>query len=38
MEENLSEWIEETSKAVLQRTDMNKLIMNYLVMGKYNNI
>ncbi|KAB7502641.1 Glucose-induced degradation protein 8-like protein [Armadillidium nasatum] len=32
MEENAADWIDGTMKAVLKRTDMNKLIMNYLVM------
>lgn len=28
-----SEWIEEAGKMHIHRADMNKLIMNYLVMG-----
>lgn len=28
-----SEWLEETGKMHIHRADMNKLIMNYLVMG-----
>lgn len=29
-----SEWLEETGKMHIHRADMNKLIMNYLVMGQ----
>lgn len=29
-----SEWLEETGKMHIHRADMNKLIMNYLVMGE----
>lgn len=29
-----SEWLEETNKMHIHRADMNKLIMNYLVMGE----
>lgn len=30
-----SEWLEETGKMHIHRADMNKLIMNYLVMGEF---
>ena len=30
-----SEWMEENGKMHIHRADMNKLIMNYLVMGKF---
>lgn len=30
-----SEWLEETGKMHIHRADMNRLIMNYLVMGMH---
>ncbi len=29
------EWLEKLENVHLQRTDMNRLVMNYLVTGKY---
>ena len=34
-EMDVTEWLNETTKTLLHRSDMNQLIMNYLVMGLF---